>query len=535
MIYPDRFPENQKFDNSKEKEFYARFKRELPPDWDMFYSFKFKMPGVAVREIDYIIISPLGVFLVELKNARFKFLDGVWWIYDARERNWKPHKKSQYSGPIEQVLSGIDNFVEFLKINHHEILPIKNNSLKGLVFLNKNEAAQINRDIHGYELIIFHRDLERFKLDDLIIEYSKRLKTQAITEKQRKIIREIILLNANYVPGYQIRREEQRKVIFALTSEQLVVIDQLNKEPRMLISGVPGSGKTLLALRALEILESLSKKTLFVAPTIAMAFQFMSHTEDFDHLTITTFAEVTSSENLEDLYDFLVIEESQALPLDCFTFFDRLLIGGLEKGNWLVFQDEGQVVESISTEYWKKWNPKMEKLSINIRNPKEIFETACILGRKPVDSAMSAIPDAINVKFLSYHSRNDEIQKLYELINYGVLELGLSPEEIVILAVDSLEDSGYTELLHKHSNLSRYTIDKIEDGKVKEGKVGFSRIAHFIGLETSFIILAGLDNVKNDKLCNLYYLALTRSNYAAAVLFDEKIHSDIENLFQNVQ
>ncbi|MCB1179458.1 MAG: NERD domain-containing protein/DEAD/DEAH box helicase, partial [Leptospiraceae bacterium] len=289
MIFPDRFPENQKFDNSKEKEFYIRFKRELPSDWDMFYSLKFKMPGVAVREIDYVILSPFGVFLIELKNARFKFYDSTWLIYDSREKRWKPHKKSQYSGPVEQVLSGITNFIEFLKINHHETLPTTEESFAGLVFLNKNEAGQINKQIKGYENILFHKDLDRFKLDTLILEYSIKNDIPKVSDKDLKTIKEIILLNANYVPSYQTRREEQRKIIYALTAEQLLIIDQINKVERLSISGVPGSGKTLLALRALEILDSLKWKTLFLSPTLAMASQFKSHTEDLTNLTIETF------------------------------------------------------------------------------------------------------------------------------------------------------------------------------------------------------------------------------------------------------
>ena len=89
MIYPEKYPENQKYDNSKEKEFYFRFLKELPIDWDIYYSFKFINPGLPVRELDYIIVCPIGVFVVELKNAKFRYENDIWQIYDSREKDWK--------------------------------------------------------------------------------------------------------------------------------------------------------------------------------------------------------------------------------------------------------------------------------------------------------------------------------------------------------------------------------------------------------------------------------------------------------------
>jgi hypothetical protein len=133
LVFPEKFPENQKYDNSKEKEFYFRFQNELPEDWDIYYSFKFYNPGIPIRELDYIIVCPLGIYIIELKNARFRYENNIWQIYDSREKKWKEHVKHFYTGPIEQVESAVKMFKKFLMS--------KNNSTKPLCFWGRTKPS----------------------------------------------------------------------------------------------------------------------------------------------------------------------------------------------------------------------------------------------------------------------------------------------------------------------------------------------------------------------------------------------------------
>jgi len=529
MIYPDKFPENQKFDNSKEKEFYVRFRRELPEDWDMFYSFKFLMPGVPIREVDYIILSPYGVFLIELKNAKFKFQSGSWYIYDSREKTWKLHKKNHYSGPIEQIESAVENFIQFLQINHFDILPVQQESLLGVVFLNKNETAQINHEIKGFFKIIFHRELEKKRLDVILENLSKKFHLVPVDFKQRETIRQIILLNGNYVPSYKSRRDAQLKKILALTSEQLQAMEKLKTYPRILISGVPGSGKTLLAIRALTIASEKNWNTLFLCPTKAMANQFKEYFQDDTTIHVYTFDSVQELEGNRDKFDLVVIEEAQNLSPELRILAEELLVGGWRGGRWAIFMDEGQGIEKIYSQIWADLNPEWEKLTINIRNPKEIFEVACILGKKA--KFTSSIPDVVNVKFLSYKSSEELNQKIFESINYGIEQLELEPEQIVILSCYSNLELELDFEVHSNSPVNKYFIELVEDGVLKEGKIGFSRILEFVGLETAFVILVGVDDLKDEQKLRQYYLALTRSNYAACILYKKTIQKDLQDLF----
>lgn len=530
MIYPEQFPENQKFDNSKEKEFYIRFRRELPKDWDMFYSYKFFMPGVPIREVDYIVVCQHGIFVIELKNAKFKFQDGQWLIYDSREKDWKVHKKGSYTGPIEQIETAVKSFEKFLEVNHHDDLPVSENSFLGVLFLNKNEAHQISKNIKNYSKIIFHKELEKKRLDVILEELAETFHLQKISSKEQEIIRNIILLNGNYVPTYKQRRDEQVKKILALTLEQMKAVEKIKTFPRILITGVPGSGKTMLAVRALEIAAQNEWNTLFICPTVAMANQFESYFEENKFISVYNFHSIYELNGLKDKFHFMVIEEAQNLSPELRILAEDLLVGGWRGGRWAIIMDEGQGTEKIYYQLWADLTPEWQKLTVNIRNPKEIYEIACILGKK-IATSPSVVPDAVNVKFLSYENKSQMYKLLLEVINYAYEQLDINLEDIVILSTYSYEELYLDEIKNlSFKNLTNYPIVNVESGVTHEGKVGFSRIREFVGLEASFVILLGVNSLEEEK-CHEYYLALTRSNYGASVIYDINLKEELLSLF----
>ncbi len=532
MIYPEQFPENQKFDNSKEKEFYIRFRRELPKHWDMFYSYKFFMPGVPIREVDYIVVCPYGVFVIELKNAKFKFQDGQWLIYDSREKDWKVHKKGSYTGPIEQIETAVKSFEKFLEVNHHDNLPASEQSFLGVLFLNKNESHQINKNIKHYSKIIFHKELEKKRLDIILEELATTFHLTGVTPQEQETIRNIILLNGNYVPTYKQRRDEQVQKILALTLEQMKAIEKIKTFPRILITGVPGSGKTTLAVRALEIASQNEWNTLFICPTVAMANQFQNYFKDNEFISVYNFHSIYELNGLKDKFHFIVIEEAQNLNPELRILAEDLLIGGWRGGRWAIIMDEDQGTEKIYYQLWADLTPEWQKLTVNIRNPKEIYEIACILGKKIINSLI-VVPDAVNVKFLSYENKSQMHKLLLEVIDYAYEQLDINLEDIIILSNYSYEELYLDEiktLSYKH--LSTYPIINVESGFIHEGKVGFSRIKQFVGLEANFVILLGVDSLIDEK-CHEYYLALTRSNYGASVIYDINLKEEIIRLFDH--
>lgn len=534
MIFPEKFPENQKFDNSREKEFYFRFLNELPEDWDIYYSFKFFNPGLPIRELDYIIVSPIGIFIVELKNARFRVSDGIWQIYDSREKIWKPHSKHFYSGPIEQVDTGVRMFSDFLQYNNHLSLPCEKNSITGILFMNKNEIGQFPKKIVIKENIVFHKELQRKSLFEILDTTANSKNLSNVTLLEREKIRNIILLNGNYQPGYPQRREEQSKIMFALTSEQLNIIENLKENPRIIVSGVVGSGKTMMAYHAVESAVKNSWRCLYLCSSHNLKNFFMNSILENSLLTFHTFYEFRFHEKKAEIYDFIVLDEAQNILSGEFTDdIDNHLKGGLLNGKWMVCFDHEQSSKNWSSDFIKiisSYPHQLHLLNSNIRNPSEIFTIATILGGKKY--IHTRVPDATSVKFVSYDGIDDSAIKLYELIDYGVKQLKLKYSEIIILSPNKMETSPEisSNKLYSHGNSKYYEIQNYNESNHDEKFISFSTIEEFQGLEIPFVILIGISDLSDPLLRSLYYIALTRSTYSAGILFPKTILKDLKEL-----
>ncbi len=534
MIFPEKFPENQKYDNSKEKEFYFRLQNELPEDWDIYYSFKFFNPGIPIRELDYIIVCPLGIYIIELKNARFRFENNVWQIYDSREKKWKEHVKHFYTGPIEQVESAVKMFKNFLTYNNHLKLPVDPNAILGIVFLNKNEIGQFSKKLPNKDIIIFHKELQHLSLFDILDSIHKSKHISNVTHLERERVKNIILINGNYYPGFPARRDEQKKLMLALTREQFMIMEGIKEQPRMILFGVVGSGKTMMARRALEIAVENSWSCLYLCSSVHLKDFFEYSYKDNKKVKFYTFYDFRFVKNIEEIFDFIIIDEAQnIISGDMSDILDNILKGGLNNGKWLICFDKEQKNKDFDSDFLKiisSYPHEVFFLNSNIRNPSEIFNIATLLGGKR--QHYSKVPDALSVKFVSFADNNDASIKLFELIDYGVRQLKLFPEEIIILSPYPLKENTeiQSNFVKSYDNNRFYEIVKYSSDDPDKEKINFSVIEDFQGLEASFVILIGIRDLNDFYLRSQYYIALTRSTYSAGILFHKDLFSDLNNI-----
>jgi hypothetical protein len=534
LVFPEKFPENQKYDNSKEKEFYFRFQNELPEDWDIYYSFKFYNPGIPIRELDYIIVCPLGIYIIELKNARFRYENNIWQIYDSREKKWKEHVKHFYTGPIEQVESAVKMFKNFLMYNNHLKIPVDSNSITGVVFLNKNEVGQFSKKLPNKEIIIFHKELQHQSLFDILDSIHKSKRISNLTHLEREKIKNIILINGNYYPGFPARRDEQKKLMIALTKEQFMIMEGFKDQARMILYGVVGSGKTMMARKGLEIAIENSWRCLYLCSSIHLKDFFENLYKDKEKVKFFTFYDFRFVKNISETFDFIIIDEAQnIISGDMSDILDNILSGGLNNGKWLICFDKEQKNKEFDSDFLKiisSYPHESYSLNSNIRNPSEIFNIASLLGGKK--QHFSKVPDALSVKFVSFIDDLDASIKLFELIDYGIRQLKLFPDEIIILSPFPLKENKeiQSNFVRSYDNKRFYEIVKYNSDEPDREKINFSVIEDFQGLEASFVILIGVKDLNDSFLRSQYYIALTRSTYSAGILFHKDLFSDLNNI-----
>ena len=133
---------------------------------------------------------------------------------------------------------------------------------------------------------------------------------------------------------------------------------------------------------------------------------------------------------------------------------------------------------------------------------------------------------------MSFIDDIDASIKLFELIDYGLKQLKLLPEEIMILSPFALNENIEikSNYVRSYDDKRFYEIVKYNSDNPDREKINFSVIEDFQGLEASFVILIGIKDLSDSYLRSQYYIALTRSTYSAGILFHKDLFSDLNNI-----
>jgi DNA polymerase III delta prime subunit len=563
MIYPTEFtnPLDDPYygKTSREEEFYYRFRDEIKTPGIVFYNLILKLPGVNHREIDFLYICPSGIFVIELKNVEFRNKENAWEYYNSIKKQWENYKiRLNYSNPIEQLKTGSQEIVNFLNIIHKANLPITIESIYSILFLLKNQEGSLS-DHKDKSINIFYRDKCSLNLNQLL-----RSKTNPLTEDLLHSIEKIILNNTNYYTTFERRMEEHSKKIIALTKQQYLILDDL-ETPNILLSGVAGSGKTLIALEGCRIAKKKNWSTLLIcrSSNLNKYLDLICKTDNLQNVEVKTMSsfcnminniavgegleiEKPKQDENEDFlreaqpkfintilskiknipkYDFLIVDEAQdVMSFTELSILDQVLIGGYEKGKWLVCYDEeqalyGEVKEGL--EFLESYSPKKHNLSVNKRTPRSIYELACKLsGKYKMESDLDD-PSSIHVH--NYKTIEEGKEKLLAIVDNAVSGMGFKVEDIIILSPTIKSN---TEIIGNIKNITnnkiKYKINVVKEGIFKEDHLGFSEIGKFKGMERKFVILTGIDDFSNPDIKNTIYVALTRATHHCTILLNNE-------------
>jgi hypothetical protein len=145
------------------------------------------------------------------------------------------------------------------------------------------------------------------------------------------------------------------------------------------------------------------------------------------------------------------------------SILDQVLIGGYEKGKWLVCYDEeqalyGEVKEGL--EFLESYSPKRHNLNVNKRTPRSIYELACKLSGK--SKMESDLPDPTSIHVHVYTNKEEGKVKLFDIVDNAVSQMGFKQEDIVVLSPMNKMNSeviGTMRHLKKNGSKKKYTIN----------------------------------------------------------------------------
>ncbi len=518
-------------------------------------------------EADFVVITDFGIFCLEVKGGNVvRRQDGKWEIGYKETGNYYVSSE----GPFKQAAGA------------------------NAAILNELKAAdpQRTRKFRVFWGVVFP-DIPFSKTDPeweltQICDFSKICELESYLHSLGALAKQNFDDRGISITGAAITRDDiewaattlRKDIVVAGTKKTLLissknelvrrdeyqqsVLDEFfyGERKRMLLSGGPGTGKTLLCQSAARYSAENGRKTLFLCFNRLLANQLKLSLSDCKNIHVSTvhsfMREICQSMQInveeERLFDQRyfndtlpeLFEEAVFLALDEEKlFFDTLIIdegqdflgehllslifsllsGGFAAGSWLISLDK-----NVQAEIYSRFDPEafqklirngdcdQRQLFRNYRNPRSVGKKANSLYP---NTALPEPSRKFNTYVKTWTCSGEE--EITTVLSGKILELfdeGVEPGQISILTCEPRKKS----CLNNLRNIGSAKLQNLGHSNSPDtDTISWSNIQAFKGLENEFIFVVELpansiDDFDRAKL----FLALTRTLTEAHVICSEK-------------
>lgn len=530
----------------------------LTKNWIVYYSYCFK--GDKRRqtekhqeithiqnETDFLILAPnYGVFVFEIKGGNIICENGQ--LISVDKKNEK-----HPIAPYFQASSNYYTIIDKIDTVEHEgkILKMNNFIGMGLVgFPDINKIPDVGAISNNYDTFVWGMDLYAFITKAgkfLRINWPNKVvpTCKDIEQIQKK------LNGNNYV--YSMSKGSYIKSIGLrindLTEEQTTVFQGLLDNPRCIVNGGAGTGKTVLCQFLFNKLVLQKKSVIYLTFNRLIANQlsktldsnsasicmpimdFMSDEykkinalpDNLEYLELKNYLFSNTTKLIENKYDwkkydFLIIDEAQDIPLqdELVFFFENIVNGELSNGNCYIFYDDNQNLFNSDTkpiykaEEFEKYRFAKFKLTKNCRNSIGVSSAMDTILKKDLNET--------NIKKIENFLENECVH--FKSISNS--EKGAEKIASVIdnLIADEVKEKQITLLFNsKKGIIFDYLNNKykmVDYSKYNNKNISYSTPKAFKGLENDVIIY--INNLYRTNYSE-HYVAVSRAK-VLAYIFD---------------
>ena len=521
-----------------EQKLASRFERELPDDAVLMHSVGLvRHRTKRWAEVDFVLISEAGIFCIEVKGGRVDRVDGVWNFTDRQG-----HVDTKYEGPFDQAGSAAGALQGWLDA---ESIRRDDGSRFQVGYAVMTPDCVL--DARGPDIepdVLFDRRDPTESLS-LFVErvgshWQNKQRYSPLLPNEVAMLRNAIRpdFEATMTRSLQIAHVEDR--LIRATEEQALVLNALVDNERLVVNGAAGTGKSMLAIGEANRLATAGRTVLVVchAPELAGALRnsvvegvqvttiaslmndivdraglrerLPDATEDalFDIFLPELAVEALEAMGSKTPYDALVMDEGQDLLRgDAVRVLDATLRDGLRSGCWRLFLDPNQNifgrVSKDALELVASGAPARYRLTENCRNTQQVVQFATMLSGASVqaDSRVSG-PEAQLCNRWDEHWK----QRTIDQVN-ALMDEGLPCEDIVVLVADEAQ--------------RRAVIAAEPDLLVAipvPNHVQVTTVAAFKGLESTGVVLVGLQSLDVPALRQAAYVGATRAKVELRVV-----------------
>lgn len=540
-------PETPKDCPNGERVVFERLARDLDDDWVVLHSLGLVQHHKKLwGEADFVLLTTKGIFAIEVKGGRISCKDGEW-IHEAPGRSSYTRKESPWTQAKDAMYAVIDALVKsdkslgHLLFGYGVIMPHERFKTSGPEI---ELETLLNAEDFGRNLRFFVGDLMRYweNASHERLHHERRLPTKEEIRRIRGILRPDIGSSFSLGSYFTGLKKEQ----LLLTNGQLRAARGVANNPRTVIRGRAGTGKTVIALDYARRLSERGLDVLYLCYNQFLARHVeeslkgdaaasrvrVKHVHSLYREAIAKAGLegrlVDADENAQDFFgrlfpelfleaaflvepkvaDVLIVDEAQdLLTIANLDAFDFLVSGGLRKGRWHLFLDPMQNIYGKDADDAEKTLREAGyaeyDLYENCRNTRQIaIQTTIVSG---IDMAISGAPDGPDGECVFCKSDADLIARVEHCV-VNLLARDVDPQRIIILSPRRLENS----VLASYTSIASLPLRTLAD-RTEGNRLDFATIHSFKGLERDVVLVVDLEHLEDEAVSMIHYAGLSRA------------------------
>ncbi len=547
MIYPSSFPDYSH--NRAEKKVFNALKKLDPYNFDIFWNRTFAGKSKDednLYEIDFLVFDLRSeqlnhIYVIEVKGGNI--------IFKAEENAWYQSGRLMETGPDSQAMSYVSNIISRYKDQIEYKVPVSwilwfpdgKINLKQLPTQLNDSFVADQADLEDPGLVF---DDVREAEDNLHYGYDC-----ISLDEYEASIKQDLLQDLGISENLRTLMENMKISTERAEANQKLVLTGFFEMNRLAVEGCAGSGKTILAKTAAELLNERGAKVLFLCYNTYLCSQlktgldpeiktdnihnlmreFVDKREPdwFEHQVKDRdlwdkglpekFKELLKAYPLqeEEKYDVILVDEAQDFEVGWLNMLLKYLN---PEAQYFLFYDKRQNIFERNFVLPQGQNWHYHPLNCNYRNTGKI--NTFINEYVGTNAVSYGVEEGEEVRIKEYSLENiaGSLKRcLLELHNVGKV----SKEDIMILTDGSTKDWNLTI----HKNGFEYQILDPLKAREKE-KIYYSSIRRFKGCEAPVVILLlkqRLEKIRNGetKHKNRLYTQLSRAKGLLYVLEPE--------------
>ncbi|ELV1451860.1 AAA family ATPase, partial [Escherichia coli] len=506
-------------DSYGEKTVYTLLKEGLSDDFTVIHSLPWlssaarhlgmKLPPSG--EIDFLVLHRIyGVLVLEVKSGIYR-VDGP--IFVHIKTNTKVDVVKQTRNNVHGLARWLGGATTLrLRIGYGFIFPDSNFDDKVI------NAAMVDASVRPFRRIFIDKsqlpEIAKYTID--IMQYWKHaLENNPLGSEKLQLIIKFLCPDFDGTPDWGTRIIYDNQLWLRLTHEQIKVIELLSEYQRFVVSGWPGTGKTLIGIEFTRRLVKEQKKVLFITFNNRLSEYIRQQTPDslcdvftwhklchqarnrlalppetptgwFESGCCEDLRSALNKNKLKD-YDALIIDEAQALH----SSWLEILFYWFENKKIIAFCDETQTFSfekgTNHADLQKIINSQFSfNLTIVLRCPKAV-----------TDYLMAIRPSSYQIT----SPRNNEPDTLKELVVSDPYATLL--DEILRLKKSSVPSDEITVLVPTD------LVKKSLQDDMKTFDINIETVSRFRGMESPVVITLDSSNMEDAQLFCAYSRATT--------------------------